>query len=414
VGKQGRGAQRTDHSGSSLRFAGEKTVYSLDARQRVLPMNRSDDAGSAPAAHPPPRVWLLTGHKAGDNTQVVALAGALGWAFELKRFAYQPWELLSNRLLRVTLAGIDRPGSSPLEPPWPDLIITAGRRNEPVARWIRAQSDGYSRLVHVGRPWASLDCFDLIVATPQYFLPPRPNILRIDLPLHRITPAGLVELATQRAEQFSHLPRPYWSVLLGGDGGPFVFTVNKALCLARWLNARLRTEGGSLLVTNSARTPEPTFAAFLAALEAPMSVYHWADPTAENPYQAYLALADRLVVTGESMSMLAEASITGKPLYIYDLSDCPAGDVGASGGCRPWWTYRHNLRFKPLSHRLAMVLAPRRMRGDVDRIQAHLVTSGRAVWVGQEWRSGSRPQQSDLERAAARVRALFDAPTSQQ
>jgi hypothetical protein len=359
-------------------------------------------------------VWLLTGHKAGDNTQVVALAEALGWPFERKRFAYHPWELLSNRLLGVTLAGIDRARSSPLQPPWPDLIITAGRRNEPVARWIRAQSGGHTRLVHVGRPWASLDCFDLIVSTRQYFLPARSNILRIDLPLHQITPAGLAEVAARRGRQFAHLPRPYWAVLLGGDSGSFVFTVNKALRLARWLNTHLRAEGGSLLITNSARTPEPVFAAFLAALEAPVSVYHWGDPAAENPYQAYLALADRLVVTGESMSMLAEATVTGKPVYMFDLSDCPAGDTGAPAGCRPWWTYRHNLRLKPLSDRLAKVLAPRRMRGDLSRIQARLVASGRAVWVGQAWKGDSGPQESDLECAAARVRALFDASPSLQ
>jgi mitochondrial fission protein ELM1 len=371
-------------------------------------MITADVADTPPASATPPRVWLLTGHKAGDNTQVVALAEALCWPFELKRFAYQPWELLSNRLLGVTLAGIDRAGSSPLEPPWPDLVITAGRRNEPVARWIRRQAGGQSRLVHIGRPWAPLDSYDLIVVTPQYFLPERPNILPIELPLHRITPAGLDAVAECWGERFAHLPRPYWSVLLGGNSGPFVFTADKALQLARWLNIRLRTEGGSVLVSNSARTPEPAYAAFLETLKAPLFVFRWGDPAEENPYHAYLALADRLVVTGESMSMLAEASVTGKPLYIFDLSDCPAGDASTSPGrCRPWWSYLHNLRYKPLSHRLAMVLAPQRMRRDVSRIQERLVARGRAVWVGQRWQGGSKPQESDLERAAARVRALF-------
>jgi mitochondrial fission protein ELM1 len=369
-------------------------------------MNVPDVTDAPPVAHAPPRVWLLTGHKAGDNTQVVALAEALCWPFELKRFAYQPWELLSNRLLGVTLAGIDRAGSSALEPPWPDLVITAGRRNEPVARWIRRQSGGHTRLVHVGRPWAPLDCFDLIVATPQYFLPERANILPIDLPLHRITPAGLDEVAACWGGRYAHLPRPYWSVLLGGNSGPFVFTADKAVHLAHWLNACVRNEGGSVLVTNSARTPEKAYAALLSTLEAPLSVFRWGDPAEENPYQAYLALADRLVVTGESMSMLAEASSTGKPLYIFDLSDCPA--AGAQGDCRPWWLHRHNLRYKPLSHHFAMALAPRRMRRDVSRIQERLVASGRAVWVGQEWKAGcSRRQEADIERAAARVRALL-------
>ena len=373
-------------------------------------MNDPAVADSPPTPRPPPRVWLLTGHKAGDNTQVVALAEALRWPFELKRFAYQPWELLSNRLLGVTLAGIDRAGSSPLEPPWPDLVITAGRRNEPVARWIRRQAGGRTRLVHVGRPWAPLDVFDLIVVTPQYFLPQRPNILPIDLPLHRITQAALDEVASHWGDRFAHLERPCWSVMLGGDSGPFVFTADKAVRLARWLTDCVRNGGGSVLVTNSARTPESAYAAFLATLEAPLSVFRWGDPAEENPYQAYLALADRLVVTGESMSMLAEASATGKPLYIFDLSDCPAGDDRAARDCRPWWRQRHNLRYKPLSHHLAMALAPRRMRRDVSRIQERLVASGRAVWVGQQWKGGGARQESDVVRAAARVRALFDDP----
>jgi hypothetical protein len=55
-----------------------------------------------------------------------------------------------------------------------------------------------------------------------------------------------------------------------------------------------------------------------------------------------------------------------------------------------------------------MALAPRRMRRDVSRIQDRLVASGRAVWVGQEWQAGGyRRQESDVERAAARVRALL-------
>ena len=75
-----------------------------------------------------PVVWLLHGHKAGDNSQVLALAEALSWPYEIKRLAYRSWELLTNRLLQVTLAGTDPRHSSPLEPPWPDLVITAGSR----------------------------------------------------------------------------------------------------------------------------------------------------------------------------------------------------------------------------------------------------------------------------------------------
>jgi len=353
----------------------------------------------------PPQVWLLTGHKAGDNSQVLALAEALQWPFQTKRLRYRPWELLSNRLFGITLAGIDRSASSALEPPWPDLVITAGRRNEPVARWIRRQSGGHTRLVHLGRPWAALHCFDLIVSTPQYCLPPRSSILEIDLPLHRITRAGLDTTAGQRAGQFSHLPGPLWSVLLGGDSGPFVFTVDKAARLAQWVNTEVGRAGGSVLVTNSARTPAAAYAVFLESLTVPVSAWHWGESSGENPYLAYLALAERLVVTGESMSMLAEAGATGKPLYIFDLSDCPHDAVGR---CRPWWLTGRNYRFKPLSHRLAMRLAPRRMRRDIARIQQRLVESGRAVWVGEEWENGNTvAPDTDIAQAVERVKVLF-------
>ena len=60
-----------------------------------------------------PRVWVLTGNKAGDNSQVLALAEALGWPFEIKRFVHTRFEIVPNMLLRSTIAGIDREESSP-------------------------------------------------------------------------------------------------------------------------------------------------------------------------------------------------------------------------------------------------------------------------------------------------------------
>ena len=357
-----------------------------------------------------PAVWLLHGHKAGDNNQTLALAEALGWPYEIKRLAYRPWELLTNRLLQVTLAGTDRSRCSPLEAPWPDLVITAGRRNEPVARWIRRQSGGHTRLVNVGRPWARLGCFDLIVVTPQYFLPERDNVLQVELPLHRVTRDGLDAIGREWAARFEAQPRPWWSVLLGGDSGPFVFTPAKARQLASWLNRRVAAEGGSVLVTNSARTPADAWAAFREVLAVPHTAWSWRRDGDDNPYLAYLALADRLVVTGESMSMLAEAAASGVPLYIYDLSDCPeAGHRLAP--CPPWWQRTHQLRWKPLSHALAMRLAPRRLRRDVSRIQARLVEGGMAAWAGQDAvPGGAVPGESGCALAAARVRDLLLEP----
>lgn len=367
-------------------------------------------------AEAPPRTWLLLGRKAGDNSQVLALAEALGWPFQAKRCLYRRHELITNLLLGATLAGVDTDASDPLQPPWPDLIISAGRRNEPIARWLRRQGGDGIRLVHIGRPWASLKHFDLIITTPQYQLPNHPNILHNLLPLHRISPSRLAVAAEKWESRFTHLPRPWYGVLIGGDSGPFVFTAEKGTRLARDVGGMVADTGGSLLVTNSARTPKPAFQAFNSALDVPAYTFDW-NSNEENPYFGFLALADFLVVTGESMSMLTEAYATGKPLRIFDLSDkCPPGAAGDAtsaqadtrGGGRPWWSLLHNYRFKPLSHLLAMRFGPKRMRRDIGAIQNRLVASGYATWTYQDTPKSAPPASSnDLERAVERVKELF-------
>ncbi|MBC7132397.1 MAG: mitochondrial fission ELM1 family protein [Roseovarius sp.] len=351
------------------------------------------------------------GRKAGDNTQVSTLAAELGWPVEEKRILARAWEIVPHLLLGETLAGIDRAASSPLVPPWPDLVISAGRRNEPVARWIRAQAGGAVKLVHVGRPWARPETYDLIVTTPQYFLPEGGNVLVNPLPLHSLTREGVATDAARLAPRLAHLPRPFTTVLIGGDSGAFVFTPETGRRLAEGVGRLVAATGGSVLVSDSARTPAPARRAFRAALDVPSACY-WADARddwPENPYRGFLGLADRFVVTGESMSMLAEAAAMGRPLYVFDPAERGA-----------WWARAHNWGVKPLSHRLAMRLAPRRMRRDVGRIQAALVAEGRARWLeeapaliaaGEGWSvaAGADPQ-AGVRRAAERVRALFSCP----
>src|SRR5690606_33925339 len=126
------------------------------------------------------------------------------------------------------LAGIDVRRSDPLAPPWPDLLITAGMRNEPVARWVRRQSGGRTRLVHLGRPWADPRDFDLVITTPQYRLPQRPNVLHNDLPLHRVRPGRLAEAVARWGPALAHLPAPRIAVIVGGSSGPYTLGARAA------------------------------------------------------------------------------------------------------------------------------------------------------------------------------------------
>lgn len=358
-------------------------------------------------------VWCLLGKKAGDNAQVRALAEELGWGREEKHIAARPWELLCHLGDAVTLAGIDRARSSALEAPWPDLVISAGRRNEPVARWIQQQSGGTTRLVHIGRPWAPLAAWDLIVTTPQYFLPEHPGIVHNSLPLHRYSASELANAGDALQSHVAHLPRPWVAVLMGGDSGRFVMTPEKGRTLGELVQALASAAGGSVLFTDSPRTPQAAGDALQAQLQQAHFCYRWGSG-GENPYRGMLALADAFVVTGESMSMLGEAAATDRPLYIFDVGD---GDTR-------WWLQSHNYRYKPLSHHLAMRFGPVRMRRDIGNIQNALVESGRAKWLARNMiaqaaltlgaRMSSAPlasppyaAEAELRRTAQAVRQLL-------
>jgi len=271
----------------------------------------------------PPRIWVLAGPRAGDRSQLLALADSLGWPYEVKELAYNRLHNLPNWLMGTSPVSLDRARSSALNPPWPDLIIDGGKRSVPIVRWIRAQGGGRARWVHVGRPWAPMASYDLVVAAPQYRLPPRPNVISLAAPLHRITAERLADAAAAWKERLRHLPRPWIALLVGGHSPPYMLDAAAARRLGEAASAAARQSGGSLLVTTSARTSAEAAEALFEALSGSCYRHRWQAGAKDNPYLAYLALADGFIVTGDSASMLAEACATGKPVAMFEVPRRP-------------------------------------------------------------------------------------------
>jgi mitochondrial fission protein ELM1 len=363
----------------------------------------------------PPRVWVLTCHREGDNAQTIGLAETLGWPFEIKRIVHRRLELLPNLLIRATLAGMDQKRSSPLEPPWPDLLIFSFRANENIARWIRAHSGGRTRYCLVGRPWSSLSEFDLIVTTPQLRLPARANVLHNDLPLHRVTPQRLDEQAAIWAPRLLDLPRPYIAVLVGGSSGPYMFDRCAAARLGRQASAMARCTGGSLLVTTSARTSRVAADALRAAIDCPAYWHRWTPTGEENPFFGFLGLADASIVTGESISMITEASASGRPVLMFEFGGGPVAmhSCGPKWGAWPWAARLEDLHPQTWLYALYMLLPRGRLNRTRDLRLVHeaVVRAGRARWLSDaESFAPSPAPPADMERAIARTRALFEAP----
>lgn len=350
-----------------------------------------------------PVIWLIDAYRAGERGQVRALAQALGWPCAIKQLEYRQWAFLPHLLGRATLAGITAASRRQLRPPWPDLVISCGVRNEPVCRWIRRQSGGRSRYVHVGRPWGALDGFDAVITTPQYRVPGHPRVVHNLLTLHRVNRERLTAAGRQFASITEGLPAPHIAVIIGGNSGPYTFGPRAARRLAQEAGALAGELGGSLLLTTSSRTDPATIEPLQAALQVPYFLYQWRPGDEGNPYLGMLALADRLIVTADSIAMLSEACATGKPVAMFDLGGMRDGQRQECDFRLGGWLYRQLLRWfrQPLSR-------------DIRLVHKALDERGYAYWLGAGSVAESRhppvtgtAMAPDLQRAVTAVERLL-------
>ena len=154
--------------------------------------------------------------------------------------------------------------------PWPDLVISAGRKNEPIARWVRARALAKrqaTRLIHVGRPWAAPPNWDLVIDAPIPDHPNDPNILHNDTPLHRVTRARLDEDAKKWADRVAHLPKPLIAVLCGGNSGPTPSTRPRGAPRGR--RGRPRERVRRLAARDDQRTLPETTEALFEGIQSP-------------------------------------------------------------------------------------------------------------------------------------------------
>jgi mitochondrial fission protein ELM1 len=326
---------------------------------------------------------------------------------------YRSTELLSNLVLKTTLAGIKKKLSSKLSQPWPDIILSAGRRSEPVAQWIKQQSGNKTKLIHVGRPWTALKKFDLIVTTPQYQLPAAANVLVIDTVLHRITAQRLAQAEKHWATELAKYTRPYLAVLVGGSSGAYAFNELAAHKLATEIDKLASSLQATVLISTSARTPEISSNILEQSILSPKYFFRWNTQLSDNPYLAFLAVADAVIVTGESVSMLTEACVTGKPVYIYDFGrgsdSMQYGDGNPSKGIwKAFFTHKGKDRWRILIHKLTMRFSSKRMQRNISAIHAYLVSSRRAVWLGQSFPENNNQQLIDsVEKTVVRIKSQF-------
>lgn len=262
------------------------------------------------------RGWIITDDKAGMQVQARGVADALGLDWEGKEVAPTGlWRLAAPFGPPDPRDRFGEAGSL-FAPPWPDVAVATGRLSIPYLRRLGRLAGHRTYTVVLQDPKTSGRTADLIWV-PEHDRRRGPNVITTLTAPHGFSPERLAVLARERPEWLADLPGPRVAVILGGKNAVYRFTEADDDRLEASLASMARL-GASFLVTPSRRTHQRLLQAVLRATEGrPRFVW---DGTGSNPYPAFLAHADRFVVTGDSVNMTGEPLATGKPVWVFEPS----------------------------------------------------------------------------------------------
>jgi mitochondrial fission protein ELM1 len=376
----------------------------------------------------PPVVWTLTDGEAGNDSQVEALAKALAWPTESRRpplraIASLPFAGQGAHLRALGAESRDR---AALQPPWPDLLIVAGRRVAAAARWIRQESRGRTRVVALGAKAATPpESVDLAVTPRSVALFPHPHRLEVEGPL---VSAGSASAGSQRwRRKIERIRGPRLVLLIGSGTRRLGLDRAAAEALGRLVADSAAGLGASVLISASRHVAAEAFEGCVKGVGRPALVHRATrDQRAEeSAWPALLDGADLFVMAGLGETTLAEICSRGRPVFLSPqlpwesglwarLRDALSDAIARRAEARPAndrGTTRPQEGLELLCARLIAGgwVRPRR---DVEALRGRLVRRGHARLLRAPIRAGdlegwSPPPALEVERVAQRVRAML-------
>lgn len=292
---------------------------------------------------------VLSNGVVGAEKQAIALARATGLDVTVRRvlpnraLARAPTgaQLVAARTLGLSVHAFSQASAHDVralrEAPFPALAVSCGRGSIMASAALRRASAGRTRTVHIQHPRCAPDAFDWLVLPSHDLLTARTrprNALVTVGSVHEVS-AELLERACARHAHspITRAPGPRVALLLGGPTAAAPYSAADATALVLQAQRVAAAAGGSLLVSASRRTPAAVLDALRTLVRGTAPVAHvWdglalsstaalpararggaeraqlpAELASTNPYSAFLALADHVIVTCDSVNMCTEA-----------------------------------------------------------------------------------------------------------
>lgn len=263
--------------------------------------------------------WTLTPGPVAFKKQTAGVARALGLRFEEKTVKRKkPWCWLPKHwtfgVLKQLQHGCDR-----LVPPWPDIVISCSQYTIPYALAIRKANNGNTKLIHIQKPTIPFSYFDAVIA-PEHDHATGTNVLTTLGATHDLSQSQLKNAIEEFTPRFKPFRAPYLSIFLGGSSKDYVFTPAHAATIANTIITIAKQYPGTILISASRRTGDDNKAYFERRFKDHHNIFLY-NNVGKNPYMGMVALADMIMVTDDSVSMISEACYTGKPVYLLRLPE---------------------------------------------------------------------------------------------
>jgi mitochondrial fission protein ELM1 len=277
--------------------------------------------------------------------------------------------------------------------------------------WIKQQSAGHTRIVLFGKPSSDVNDYDLIVTSSEILMPPLANIVSIDYPLMRVDKTAIKAATHHWQPKLSTLPRPLLAIMIGGPTKPYIYDQNTAQRIIKITQNIIDQQHGTAYLVTSRSPPERMLTLLSEQLPQGCLLYRWDNIADENPYKALLGLADRFIVTEDSISMIIEVAKLAKPLAIFPLSTGTLGWLDSHrrrltgtlfSNQSTTWLDKLRISIALSLYKLKLV---RQVR-DYRAFQKKLIAQGHATPLDQPFTTPDKPLEDDLSSVVSAITAF--------
>ena len=254
---------------------------------------------------------LLTQGMHGMISQVEGLAKALNIDFthhsvELNSF----WKLIPPKMSPISQIVYKKINQNEF-----DIIISCGRKSVIPSIHLKNTSNKKVFNIHIQDPKVNLDHFDFIVA-PEHDSIKGQNVITTKGAIHYLTEKEIVENKDYLKLFIKKDERKIWALILGGPTKYYDYSVKNIKNIFSISKELSKKYNFQLVVIPSMRTPKKIIDYAKEFFGENHTIIMNVDKKA---YLSALGLSENIVVTCDSSSMISEAALTGKPIYVANI-----------------------------------------------------------------------------------------------